>query len=74
MAAVPNADAIVVGRDGVALDCDGRWALFLPEVATEQGWNRVQLLEQLARKAGLPARAWRRARLSTFQSERFGES
>jgi AmmeMemoRadiSam system protein A len=74
MAVVAGAEAIVVGRDGVALDCDGRQALFLPEVATEQGWGRVQLLEQLARKAGLPRRAWRKARLATFQSERFGES
>ena len=74
VAAVHGAEAIVVGRDGVVLDCDGRRALFLPEVATEQGWDRLQLLEQLARKAGLPGRAWRRARLSTFQSERFGES
>lgn len=72
MAAVPNADAIVVGRDGVALECDGHRAVFLPEVATEQGWSRIELLEHLARKAGLPGAAWRRARLSTFQSERFG--
>ena len=73
MAQVAGADAIVAGRDGVVLECDGRRALFLPEVATEQGWTRTELLENVARKAGLPAEAWRRARLFTFESERFGE-
>ena len=71
---VAGADAVVVSRDGVVIECDGRRALFLPEVATEQGWNLVELLEQLARKAGLSPEAWRRARLLTFESERFGES
>jgi AmmeMemoRadiSam system protein A len=74
MVRVESAEAIVVGRDGVVLECDGRRALFLPEVATEQGWTVAQMLEQLARKAGFPATAWRRARLSTFQSESFGET
>jgi len=74
MIPVPGADAIVIGQDGVALEYEGREALFLPEVAGEQGWTRVELLEHLARKAGLPADAWRRARLLTFQSERFGEA
>ena len=46
--------------------------LFFPHVAEEQGWSHIELLENLARKAGLPANAWRRARLFTFGSERFG--
>ena len=74
MAPVPGADDIVTGRDGVVLECDGRRAIFLPEVATEQEWTRTELLENLARKAGLPADAWRRAKLFTFESERFGEA
>ena len=69
-----SADAVVVGRDGVMLACDGRQALFLPEVAGDHGWTREELLGQLARKAGLPAAAWRRSNLFTFQSERFGEN
>lgn len=71
---VSGAESIVAGRDGVALECDGRRALFLPEVAGDYGWSVTELLEQLARKAGLPAAAWRRARLFTFESERFGET
>jgi AmmeMemoRadiSam system protein A len=69
----PQADAIVPGQDGVVLELDGRQALFLPEVATEQGWSATEMLEHLARKAGLPPEAWRRATLFTFASERFGE-
>ncbi len=34
--------------------------LFLPQVATEQGWNREQFLSYLcSEKAGLPADAWK---------------
>jgi AmmeMemoRadiSam system protein A len=71
---VSGEDAIVVERDGVALEWDDRSALFLPEVALEHGWTRLELLEQLAHKAGLPQGDWRRARIRTFQSERFGET
>jgi AmmeMemoRadiSam system protein A len=70
---VLRAEAIVPGRDGVVLETNDRQALFLPEVAAEQGWSTTDLLEHLARKAGLPADAWRRATLFTFATERFGE-
>ena len=73
MVAISNAEGIDPGSDGVVLEAQGRRALFLPEVAAEQGWSREELLLNLARKAGLPANAWRTARLKTFQSERFGE-
>jgi AmmeMemoRadiSam system protein A len=69
---IAGANAIDASRDGVVLECDGLRALFLPHVADEQGWSLTELLENLARKAGLPANAWRRARLFTFGSERFG--
>jgi AmmeMemoRadiSam system protein A len=71
---VRSAAAIVVGRDGVILRKEGRSAVFLPQVATEQGWDRDTLLTQLARKAGLPGDAWRQgAELSTFRAEVFHE-
>jgi len=71
---VPGAESIDPGRDGVVLEARGRRALFLPEVAAEQGWNRIELLEHLCQKAGLPRNAWKGAQLSTFQSECFGET
>ncbi len=74
-ATVRGADDVVVGRDGVVLRQGGRSAVFLPQVATEQGWDRDTLLAQLSRKAGLPADAWRRpdAELLTFQAQVFAE-
>ena len=58
-----------VGEQGVILSKDGRRAVFLPEVATEQGWDRDQTLTQLATKAGLPPDAWRNgAEFEVFES------
>ena len=66
---------IVVGRDGVLLRKGGRSAVFLPQVAPEQGWKRDEMLNNLARKAGLPEQAWREgAQLSTFQALVFSEA
>jgi MEMO1 family protein len=66
---------IVVGRDGVLLSKKGRSAVFLPQVAIEQGWNREELLDNLCQKAGLAAGSWKKeAQLSTFQAVVFSES
>jgi len=70
---VPSADAIVAGEHGVVLETGRHRAVFLPQVATEQGWSTRTLLEQLSRKAGLPADSWRQARLLVFRSEIFEE-
>jgi AmmeMemoRadiSam system protein B/AmmeMemoRadiSam system protein A len=72
---VPDAGSIVVGRDGVVIRKSGRSAVFLPQVAPEQGWTRDQMLENLCRKAGLPSDAWKSgAQFSTFQAVVFSES
>ncbi len=67
---VGSVAAIQPGRDGVILQVERRRAVFLPEVATEQGWDREMLLEGLCRKGGLPPGSWRRddARLETFRT------
>jgi AmmeMemoRadiSam system protein A len=68
-------EEIVVGKHGVFLEKAGRSSVFLPQIATEQGWNKETLLTELCYKAGLPAAAWKSgARFSTFTSEKFGES
>lgn len=66
---------IVIGRDGMMLSYRGRQALFLPQVAPEQGWDLETTLRYLARKAGLPAEIWREpdCRFKTFQAIVFGE-
>jgi AmmeMemoRadiSam system protein A len=62
---VAGPEAIEVGRHGVVLSKSGRRAVFLPQVAPEQGWTRDEMLSHLARKAGLPADAWRQG--ATFE-------
>jgi len=71
---IDSVDEIRVGIDGVVLSKDGRSALYLPQVATEQGWNLEQTLTNLSQKAGLPADAWKEgASFQVFQAVVFGE-
>jgi AmmeMemoRadiSam system protein A len=70
---VDGPDRVVPGRDGVLLRRGGRSAVFLPQVATEQGWGIEELLENLALKAGLGRDEWREAELEVFQAEVFAE-
>jgi len=72
---VSGPEQIVVGRDGVLLVKQGRSAVFLPQVATEQKWNREETLDNLCAKAGLPRGSWKRgAQLLTFQAVVFSEA
>lgn len=66
---------IVVGRDGVLLSKNGASAVFLPQIAPEQGWTRNEMLDHLCRKAGLDTGCWKEgAQFSTFQATVFSES
>ncbi len=61
-----------LGEEGVILEKSGHSAVFLPEVAVEQGWDREQTLTHLSQKAGLPPDAWRQgASFKTFRSIKF---
>lgn len=72
---VKNPQEIIVGRDGVVLEKDGKKAVFLPQVAVEQGWNREEMLDHLCRKAGLSDGSWRhKSKFYTFQAQVFSES
>jgi AmmeMemoRadiSam system protein A len=72
---VSGAGDIVIGRDGVLMAKAGHSAVFLPQVATEQGWKREALLDNLCLKAGLSTGCWKQhAQLSTFQAVVFSES
>lgn len=65
---------IVLGKHGIVLHKDERSAVFLPQVAPEQGWDVATTLSHLAMKAGLDADAWRKgARFEVFEAVVFGE-
>jgi hypothetical protein len=71
---VKNADEIVLGRDGVIVKKESKQAVYLPQVATETGWNKATFLNQLCLKAGLKEGDWKQADLFTFQADVFSES
>jgi len=66
----------ILGRHGIILQRGGRSAVFLPQVAPEQGWDRETTLAHLALKAGLAQDAWKGpgAELSVFQAIVFSEA
>jgi len=65
---------IVIGRDGIILEKNGQSAVFLPQVATEQGWTLPETLSYLSRKAGLAPDDWKNdASFMVFQAEVFRE-
>ena len=71
---IASPDDIRIGIDGVVLNKNGRSAVFLPQVAPEQGWDVNQMLTRLSLKAGLPADAWKEgANFLVFQAVVFGE-
>ena len=74
-APIASPDEIRIGIDGVVLNKNGHSAVFLPQVAPEQGWDVEQMLTQLSLKARLPADAWKQdASFLVFQAEVFGEN
>ena len=71
---IEGPNSIRIGIDGVILRKDGRSAVYLPQVAPEQGWDVSEMLTHLSRKAGLPSDAWRQGtQFLVFQAEVFGE-
>jgi len=55
---VLNTSEIRIGRDGLLLIQGRNEGIFLPQVPTEQGWDRTTYLEELGEKAGLSRQAW----------------
>ena len=56
---IADVSQIKLGQHGLLIKKGAHEGLLLPQVATEQHWDRKTLLEQTALKAGLPADAWR---------------
>ena len=63
-----------LGIDGIVVELGGRRGLLLPEVAEENGLDRIAMLDIATRKAGLARGAWRdhAARIYAFRTLRFG--
>lgn len=67
---IPSWRDFRVGEQGITLEKWGRRAVFLPEVAREQGWSAEETLMHLSIKAGLPSDAWKEgANFHVFTSQ-----
>ena len=67
-------DKLKVGTHGIYITRGGRSGCFLPEVATDQGWDATEFLSQCCQgKAGLPPDAWHQpdTKVFLFTSEKF---
>lgn len=57
---------VVPGRDGLIVQRGPRMGVLLPQVAAEEGWDRLTFLRGVCRKAGLPAESWRESGTALF--------
>jgi AmmeMemoRadiSam system protein A len=75
MRQIGSVSEIELGRHGVYMSKGWHAAVFLPQVATEQGWGLEELLVNLCYKAGLSADSWKDtdARLQVFEGRIFEE-
>ncbi len=75
MQKIESIDEIKVGRDGLMMERGYQRGLLLPQVPVEWGWDRDEFLSHTARKAGLPADAWKEDSVTIyrFQGLVFGD-
>lgn len=76
MEKIDDHDLIEMGKHGVLIRKGFRSGVYLPQVATETGWDREEFMNSLCEhKAGLPADAWKKggADIYVFTAEVFGE-
>ncbi len=73
---ITDPNKIVAGRHGVLVRQGNRSGVYLPQVATEQGWDRDEFMDSLcAHKAGIGRDSWRtgKCEMYIFTAEVFGE-
>ena len=66
---IASLDEFKIGQHGIIIEKGMSRAVYLPEVAVEQGWTKEQTLSSLSMKAGMNPEAWRSgARFKIFSS------
>jgi AmmeMemoRadiSam system protein A len=75
MKKITDVNEIEVGKHGIMMSQGRRCGVLLPQVATEQGWEREEFLVNTCYKAGLPPAAWKdpKTTIEIFSAEVFGE-
>lgn len=69
--AISSPDEFEPGRHGLLLSSGWHRGLLLPQVASKYALGRLEFLQALAEKAGLPPDGWRGATLQRFGVEAF---
>lgn len=67
MSEVANLEEIEIGRDGLLINGRGQRGLLLPQVPVAMGWNRLQFVQNVCRKAGLPADYWQNSQATLYR-------
>lgn len=73
---IKDIEEIQIGKHGILLKKGYHQGVFLPQVATEQGWDRITFLDQICFKAGIPDKnCWKdkEAEIYIFSAEVFEE-
>jgi hypothetical protein len=72
---IKDVKEIEVGKHGIFITKGFYRGVLLPQVATEQGWDRDTFLSHTCLKAGLDANAWKKEKLKIeiFSAQVFGE-
>jgi len=70
-----EAKDVETGKDGLIIEYVGYSGLLLPQVATEHKMSRIEFLEAVCQKAGLPRDSWQNKNclLQRFQAQIFAE-
>ncbi len=64
---IDSPDELEMGVHGALIRAGFHSGLFLPQVATEQGWEREEFMDHLCLKAGLPRNHWRKGEYRLFR-------
>jgi len=71
---INSAEEIVIGRDGIYIRKGPMSGTLLPQVATENNWDKIEFLEYCSKyKAGLGKDGWKDADLFIYQAIVFGD-
>jgi AmmeMemoRadiSam system protein A len=72
---IDDVNEIDIGTHGIWITKGVYRGVLLPQVATEQGYDRITFLQQTCRKAGLPPDAWKDTDtiIEIFSADVFGE-
>lgn len=71
---IKSPEEIILGKHGIYIKKGNSSGTFLPQVATQTGWNKEEFLGHCSRdKAGLSWTDWKTAELYTYEALVFGE-